>query len=154
MLDSKLWWKGPEWLLRRYPADKKIIEAPSLERRQAFLLTKPIEQNKILSKFSVYSKLQRVIVFCLRFIYNARNPTRKRINYLTSAELRKATIKITKLVQREEFFVEIETLRKDKLVHKSSKLVTLNPFMDSEDFLRVSRRLRKANIAFEIKQTL
>ncbi|XP_026482864.1 uncharacterized protein LOC113391113 [Ctenocephalides felis] len=69
---------------------------------------------------------------------------------LSPYELRHSTNAIFKVVQWEIFGMTTKTTKKNL----SSKLISLNPFLDSNDLLRVGGRLENANISFEQKHPI
>ncbi|XP_071564062.1 uncharacterized protein [Temnothorax nylanderi] len=157
LIESKIWWKGPDWLSSNaYPSRKAetFVDDQALEPRRIFVAVNTNEKVELLYKFSSYNKLQRVIAFCLRFIHNLKSPTVKDTGKLTTAELQKATIKIIKLIQREEFLPEMRDLSRQQSVDKASKLLSLNPFVDADGVVRVGGRLREASLAFDTKHPI
>ncbi|XP_076290939.1 uncharacterized protein LOC143214143 [Lasioglossum baleicum] len=55
------------------------------------------------------------------------------------------------IMQRDSFPAEIDSLTKEHRVAKSSSIVSLNPFLDSEGVLRVGGRLGKSNLPEKTK---
>lgn len=80
------------------------------------------ERFEILYKFSNYCKLQRIMAYCLRFMRNLKNPVKEK-GKLTITELQRATIKIMRLIQCEDFHSKVERLSGQLLVDKMSKLI-------------------------------
>ncbi|GFT90073.1 integrase catalytic domain-containing protein, partial [Trichonephila clavipes] len=68
----------------------------------------------------------------------------KRIGPLDLGELKKAEQLLLKLVQKEEFKVEMNGIQNSAMVPSNSRVKTLNPFIDSEGILRVGGRLRNS----------
>lgn len=78
--------------------------------------------SDLFSRYSKFSKMQRIIAYCLRFINNARCKNQnKQIGNLSSREIFNATILICKMIQRREFYSEIVSLDKNKNVSNKSK---------------------------------
>ncbi|KAJ8945298.1 hypothetical protein NQ318_002755 [Aromia moschata] len=69
---------------------------------------------------------------------------------LTISESHQATTRFIKNSQSEYFQTEINSLNKGKSL-KNSKLLNLNPFLDSEGILRVGGRLNYSQFPFEKK---
>jgi hypothetical protein len=74
---SSLWWSGPTWLQEEetsWPRCDHIMEV-SIEKKQVnplqvvSLVSQPRDEE-IVTKFSSWIKLQRIIAYCLRFIHN------------------------------------------------------------------------------------
>ncbi|GFU56260.1 integrase catalytic domain-containing protein [Trichonephila clavipes] len=66
-------------------------------------------------------------------------------------ELKKAEQLLLKLVQKEEFKVEMNGIQNSAMVPSNSRVKTLNPFIDSEGILRVGGRLRNSDINYNQK---
>ncbi|GFY02201.1 integrase catalytic domain-containing protein [Trichonephila clavipes] len=77
-----------------------------------------------------------------RFVYNCKSKESKRIGPLDLGELKKAEQLLLKLVQKEEFKVEMNGIQNSVMVPSNSRVKTFNPFIDSEGILRVGGRLR------------
>ncbi|GFX24746.1 integrase catalytic domain-containing protein [Trichonephila clavipes] len=71
----------------------------------------------------------------------------KRIGPL-DLELKKAEQLLLKLVQKEEFKVEMNGIQNSAMVPSNSRVKTLNLFIDSEGILRVGGRLRNSDINY------
>lgn len=86
IIESSLWWNGPEWLRaqeEKWPKYDNLIEVNScmLEQKTTRKVVMSTTCNiNILNKFSSVSKLLLVIAYCLRFAHNAKSPnTEKKI---------------------------------------------------------------------------
>ena len=66
-------------------------------------------------------------------------------------ELDNAEKIIIRLIQRDEFASEIANLKEIKAVHKKSKLLSLNPFLDDHCVLRVGGRLKHSTLSHSQK---
>ncbi|XP_035205738.1 uncharacterized protein LOC118180776 [Stegodyphus dumicola] len=132
------------------------LEVVETEKKGCVVHTSVIKNfviDELLHKYSSWTKLLRVIAWCLRFIANVKRSsiTRTKSNFLPSGELAVAYSWVIKSVQMQEFSEEIDHLKKRKLVSPRSKLNMLNPFLDDEGILRVGGRLRNASIAQNVK---
>ena len=159
--NSSLWWNGPIWLQQKntsWPRCEEIVET-STER-------KPVKPTKVVSlviqpsdeemftKFSSWTKLQRVGAYCLRFIYNCRHKNSPYQGALSPNELNEATLLCVRHAQNDSFRKEITDLqRKGRLSNKSS-LLTLNPFLDGNQCLRVGGRLQNSELNFDQQHPL
>ncbi|XP_047543301.1 uncharacterized protein LOC125075637 [Vanessa atalanta] len=146
--DTKLWWNGPEWLNHRYiERSKGEIPGTDLERK-SFNIHLPEEKTPIWEKFSSISKMKRVLSYCRRFL-KAKNKGNIE-KHLTINEMElilENLIIIIKYYQRKVYEKKIEDINKDGKVKKGSSLVTLSPFLDKNEMIRVGGRLQNANIA-------
>ncbi|GFV53907.1 uncharacterized protein TNCV_166741 [Trichonephila clavipes] len=107
--------------------------------------------NNFLKLSNDYFKIIRVLSFICRFVYNCKSKESKRIGPLDLEELKKAEQLLLKLVQKEEFKVEMNGIQNSAMVSSNSRVKTLNPFIDSEGILRVGGRLRNSDINYNQK---
>lgn len=134
-----LWWTGPNWLKqessfwpRRCLPDaegeinseddepvnlmialslltKCSTQDKNLIAREKKCETKHIQDVELLTRFSSFTRLQRVTAYCLRFSENCQT---KRTNGspLSALELRRAEEKLVKLAQSQYFITEVKRL--------------------------------------------
>lgn len=147
-----LWMTGPKWLAAaasEWPvtpmwADTNIDERPAAA---TVLATPACEGALLLERFSSLTRLQIVTARLCRFAHNCRVQERSRTyGHVTAMEMRDALLRWIRIVQASEFGDEIDRCRKRVGLQKSSKLVSLNPFVDEYNVLRVGGRLRHAAI--------
>ncbi|GBM70954.1 hypothetical protein AVEN_40454-1, partial [Araneus ventricosus] len=144
-----LWWSGPQWLHDKHLPNFIANETPSDDNDGTYLndslsfasQVKPIAE--FITKFSSCSKLTRILAYCFRFVHNLRSPSKKCSGPLTAAELVVAENLIIKLLQEQEFSVEIRMLRENKPLPCNSELLALNIFLDKSGIIRVGGRLSK-----------
>lgn len=77
----------------------------------------------------------------------------KEVKVLTVTKLEQAEQTVIKLVQQEVFYREIQDLQENKPIKYNSKLIMLDPYLDSENLIRVGR-LKHVNISEEAKHPL
>ena len=75
----------------------------------------------------------------------------KTIQPLSVEKLHEAEIQIVKFLQRKYFSDELQSLSTGKTVKGSSRLVSLDPFLDNNGIIRVGGRLNYAPIKFSRK---
>ena len=104
-------------------------------------------------RFSSWPRLKRVAAWFLRFVHNARTKLEERCydSLLNCEELRVAELFVIKDVQRISFAKELQIIRTNDSLPKSSPLASLSPFIDSYGILRVGGRLKNAPISEESK---
>ncbi|GFV03937.1 integrase catalytic domain-containing protein [Trichonephila clavipes] len=119
----ELWWFGPPFL-RQYkelePYDITAVEGDDLFLQELketsdfppSALLKNFEPLDIISNCSSFTKLQRVIAWCKRFIENARHPMSRTMGPIKSTELYESLKCIVKNIQRTSFYNEIQYLEK------------------------------------------
>ncbi|GFS66872.1 integrase catalytic domain-containing protein [Trichonephila clavipes] len=154
---------GPKFLHETFPIQTDS-SVPSLkdavpEERYCALQSTIVpnhlpDVNDLLHKFTSLSKLKRVIAYCLRFINNCRNSNDKIIGLLKTSELTNAMYILIKSVQIVEFNNEINALKGKQSLSCRSKILSLNPFLDCSNILRVGGRLRHANLAYGHKHPI
>ncbi|GFX99971.1 integrase_H2C2 domain-containing protein [Trichonephila clavipes] len=89
-------------------------------------LLKNFKPLDIISNCSSFTKLQRVIAWCKRFIKNARYPLSRTMGPLKSKELSESLQCIIKNIQRTLFSNEIQYLEKGIPLPNSYKLLILH----------------------------
>ncbi|GFX45986.1 integrase catalytic domain-containing protein [Trichonephila clavipes] len=153
----ELWWFGPPFshhYKELEPYDITAVEGDDLflqelKETSDFLLCallKNFEPLDIISNCSSFTKLQRVIAWCKRFIENARHPMYRTMGPLKSKELSESLKCIIKNIQRTSFYNEIQYLEKGIPLPNSYKLLNFNPLLDDSGLLRVGGRLRNSPI--------
>ena len=151
--NCSLWWDGPSYLKE----DKSLwpnfqcidINLPEF-KKDKISLTINLPEIFPFENYSKLTKLQRIIAYCLRFIHNCTN-TEKRYGPLTVTELDKSLFTLIKLAQQEYWQNEITALSRDKPISTNSKILSLNPFLDSDGLLRVGGRLSNSDQNYDAK---
>ncbi|GFT39901.1 integrase catalytic domain-containing protein [Trichonephila clavipes] len=157
----ELWWNGPKFLMSNQNPQRQIpvavIKDPGELKNCSdfsnFFLDSATNSfvNNLLNLSNDYFKIIRVLSFICRFVYNCKNKESKRIGPLDLGELKKAEQLLLKLLQKEEFKVEMNGIQNSAMVPSNSRVKTLNPFIDSEGILRVGGRLRNSDINYNQK---
>jgi len=149
-LKNKMWRTGPSWLLNEegeWPNEfVQICEIPELKKN--ICLVTNDNDFSILDKFASYTKLLRVVAYCLRFL-----PNHKNVGSLTAEEINKAEIRIIKILQDSRFAEEIKKL-KNKISIDKGTLTNLNPFLDENGLIRVGGRLQNSQLSFGQKHPI
>ncbi|GFW39055.1 integrase catalytic domain-containing protein [Trichonephila clavipes] len=158
----ELWWNGPKFLMsNQYPQRQipvAVIKDPGELKNCSdfsnFFLDSATNSfvNNLLNLSNDYFKIIRVLSFICRFVYNCKSKESKRIGPLDLGELKKkAEQLLLKLVQKEEFKVEMNGIQNSAMVPSNCRVKTLNPFIDSEGILRVGGQLRNSDINYNQK---
>jgi len=145
-LRNQTWFTGPTWLIKnenKWPDEVMQVNEIS-ELKKNTCLTTMHSDMKIFEGFSSYSKLLRIIAYCLRF-----RITNKHIGPLSAREINEAEIRVLKILQTTRFADEIKRLE-SKVVTPlgKSKLANLNPFLDGDKLIRVGGRLQMSELTF------
>lgn len=171
---NSLWWNGPGFLksmtsFNCYEPMNKVSLPPDedsepKQERSCFLQTyisvrrqtiTEVCSNYVyfkeesLNKFSTLPKLVRVVAYCLRFLRkNKPHSTR-----ICPTEYDESLRTILYCVQQETYSEEINDLEMTGEIKRTSKLRSLNPFVNESDkLLRVNSRLQNAeHLSFDQK---
>ncbi|XP_062534373.1 uncharacterized protein LOC134203539 [Armigeres subalbatus] len=157
------WWSGPPWLSEfpsRWPSpglDVPQTEFTTQEARTVTLTTfiAPNDQlaDQLFARFSSYTKLRRVVAYCLKYIDDAlrakiQGITKTTTNVLLTTDLEAADCTLARLAQAQLYSEELSS--NDQTI-KSSPLKFLKPRLDDNGILRVGGRLSNAEIPENIK---
>ncbi|KAM0724699.1 Pro-Pol polyprotein [Formica fusca] len=155
----QIWWKGPAFLhhntaMLPYECKNATEELPEARVSKSLAYHAVSQGSTIIERFSSFTRLKRAIAYCLRFKNNTSKEMIKTNGPLTVNEINKATTAIIKLCQASEFPQELYNLRKQSQLDSKSKLLTLHPFLDSDDLIRVGGRLHRAPIKYAQKHPI
>ena len=94
--------------------------------------------------YSSFIKLKMILGWVFRFVKNCRVCINKEsdkvkifLSYLTSSEIVSIETHLLSISQGENFGDEIKALRDGKVIHNSSCLLSLNPFIGPSKLLRL-----------------
>ncbi|XP_018407519.1 PREDICTED: uncharacterized protein LOC108783448 [Cyphomyrmex costatus] len=165
--ESSLWWQGPEWLKlpsSMWPNESRQDYDTSLEKRSTLVVqTLDIEsQWDLASRYSSWPKLLRITAYLIRFINKLRNRIYKKrssndesdsipSDIISVDEYKHARLFWLRVIQQNLFLDDVRRLKNSKPVAKTSKLISLNPFLDDDDLIRVGGRLRKSDLSYNAK---
>ncbi|CAH4020416.1 unnamed protein product [Pieris brassicae] len=149
-----LWWNGPSWL-PLYRNDKETQSYFTKEEEKNQYLVNIVQGTDntvkgIIQNCSSFSRAIRIVAWILRLLPRNKD---KRERYLTLAEVKEAKRKIIRNVQEDDFFYEIEKLRRKESINKST-LIALNPYLGQDGLLRVGGRLRNAFISKDMQHPI
>ncbi|XP_057318280.1 uncharacterized protein LOC130663179 [Microplitis mediator] len=105
------------------------------------------KKYNLIERYSSFSKLQRVVAYIMRLIYNAISNKQRKLGPLSTDELSQSHNLIIKMVQLSSFKKDIELISRGEQLPATSKLIPLNPILDDCGILRVGCRIAHASIA-------
>lgn len=161
----KLWWNGPHFLQEDYnerlndsQQPLNIEELSEAKKQVVTLHAVQNEEPSFINKFSSLSHLKRTIAYCLRFIHNSKaNSTRKVSKFngpLQSNELEHSKRVLLAIAQSEEFSEKIAALSRKKEISSKSKILSLRPFLDENNLLRIGGRLQGSQLDYQQKHAI
>ena len=165
LVESELWWYGPECIRSLEFGSSTsvgVIEMPrdadvDCERRnvvETVLLSVGYSGVFDLSRFSTLNRALRVISWVLRVANIARKTLVEPLRSLGFEDYKVAKIVFCKILQREHFEKEVVRLESGGSLHTDSKLIKLAPFMAEDGLLRVRGRLQLSELAYESKHPI
>lgn len=142
-----MWWNGPEFLRQcivSVPIDEHHHEDQTITLQERVIQTCMGEVVKSsLPGASTYSELKKIMAIQKLGTEN-----------YTVHDLKQVEIEILKVIQGEMFGDEINCLKRGKNIPKSSKLIALGVFLDSNNILRVGGRLKNADMDYDAKHQI
>ena len=152
LISFELWLNGPTWLLQHpsaWPASTDWRNQKDLSETKPVVLLTAAPLENFTELFSSYSKLKRVITWCLRFICNCRSIQKDRLSssHLSLDELQIAETMLLKLSQRRSFKAGQDSLLITNKVSSQSKISHLRPYLDDQGLIRVGGRLENSDLA-------
>ncbi|XP_075990311.1 uncharacterized protein LOC142985958 [Anticarsia gemmatalis] len=155
-----MWWNGPQWLQHsKIQFTRPNVLPTDLEVKKKTLQTLIVtnnEENKLTMQFNDFdtlTSLLRTITYCRRFLKQKlfKDNLDK---IITTEELELSLQTCIKRAQEEEFNEEIESIKRKKRVKKTSKIKSLDPYLDEHGVLRVGGRLRNADLTENSKHPI
>lgn len=162
LLNSDLWWYGPDFLMDRnidYSQFRINLTIDSLpEEKKVSLIVAPVAENfwqQLFDRVSIFSRLQRIVAYILRFAHNVANDSRtERLKgSLSPLELEKSTKLIAKKLQQQGFSREMHELRQN-IPLSNKHLRSLNPILSEDGLIRVGGRLENAEVPYNQKHPI
>ncbi|KYN14636.1 hypothetical protein ALC57_13143, partial [Trachymyrmex cornetzi] len=172
--DNSLWWNGPDWLADQCPVtsrgdsnvrftDDAVYRAEVEAKRFTTVYNLSVPQllasnetiNTLITDGSAFTKIERTLAYCIRFVHNCRKRREDRILFnLTVLELEFARREVLKYSQSVYFAEERKCLQNKRELNKSSSLLQLHPFLDEHGLIRVGGELHAAPWSFDRKHPI
>lgn len=160
LIDMKLWWNEPAWLMSNSSfdpfADSEIIEnLPEGKRNKTICHIINVNSVFPITNFASLLKLKRVLAYCFRFIKNCRQlKNERKTGSLTVSEIKYAFCKLVRVVQQNSFPEEYKSLSNGDIISKGSRLLSLTPFLDTDGVMRVGGRIKFSDFCFDKKHPI
>ena len=157
LLRHHLWWKGPQWLHREpwVMPHQPPRKAPSEARTVCVLqIASTVAEQITALNFQNYTAVVSVSAWVRRFcnrIQQGRPSPDERTRVLTGQERREAELWLFREAQKRVFSQDRHDITNNKPLGKSSRLKTLNPFIDDNLLLRIGGRLTNSDLALSQK---
>ena len=155
LLNHDLWWSGPSWLFAEpIPVPKQPPRRPvySPESKVSCNVLQLAPPPFLESRYSSYHRMLSITAWCLRFIHKLKIHHSSSVitggRCLSAGELSQAEVRLARLSQGRFFSKELHSLLLGQAVAPSSRLISLAPFVDDNQLLRVGGRLKKSSLAY------
>ncbi|KYQ54060.1 hypothetical protein ALC60_10921, partial [Trachymyrmex zeteki] len=139
-------------------------DLPERRSKTIAAVTATSQEFDIFNRYSMFTRLIRVVAYIYRFARNSRkaktktqdmhapSTTKKHIiSPITPEEQNQVIIHLLRIIQTIYFTAEIRSLDKGEAINKNSPLLKLNPFIDGSGVLRVGGRLKEATLPYSSK---
>ena len=149
--DLSLWVNGPPflqqynafWLAQHEPCVNLPDDDPEVTASVLVCATTDDAAliPQIIEYFSSWTRICKSVAWFCRFVRYLRDHSSVESGPLTASEICHARCLIVRFVQRAHFPQEYSDLSAGKVLRPSSKLIQLDPFLDSDGLLRVGGRV-------------
>lgn len=159
LLSHPLWWHGPPWLSQNretWPTSLPPLPESLPDVKITSLTVDVVEPilDNLINSFSSLTPLTRIVALLKRFVHNTKNPKNRITGNLTATELKSSLNHIIRIVQSTEFSLDYRNLQSKSPLHHRSSLLSLNPFLDDTQIMRLGGRLENAIISFNSKHPI
>lgn len=159
--NSSLWWSGPTFLLKdevlwpKMPNQKEKHDLPELISCSVVCCSTNVDPIcNLIKNTSNLIYLQKTIAYLQGFIYNFRNKSNKRTGHFSVTELKTSLYLLLHKAQLEMFPEEYAILKAKKSLPNKNRLISLSPYLDSNNLIRVGGRLDNSPYSFDTKHPI
>lgn len=153
--DLELWWSGPDFLVydeSEWPTLRQSVyqDLPEIKSMPLSMPESVVDFNR----YSTLNKIERTFAYVKRFVHNLKNPKSKLSGHLSVKELKDSYHYLCTVAQRESFPEEYKLLSKGISLNHKSKLLSMSPFVDDNNLIRVGGRIDSSKYAYETKHPI
>ena len=149
------WLTGPAWLKEReneWPEQVNLTFVSDDQNDQMVFSAKAEEKKLMIQweRFSDFNRLVNTMAYVQR-VFRKHKPATKT---LSVEEREGAQANIFRLLQQEQFAEEMKSLKVEKEMPKTSKILQFSPFIDQQGLIRAQGRIGKSQLSFETKHPI
>ena len=153
---TERWNKGPEFLYedeKYWPRPPEVLDNMAtdeleVKKVKVFHVNVISPLSRLLLHFSDWYKLKRIVAWLIKYKNFLFNRRMENMN-IGMSEMKAAEASIIRIVQEEEFSEERKDLQSRGFVKAGSSLRSLNPFIDSDDVVRVGGRIKNCGLDYD-----
>ena len=138
LISHDLWWNGPEWLYldsSEWPEQCFPSNSPVMEADKVCLHVEVLEPLVSLEDYSCFSHLKRITAWVRWFVHDCQHKNFRIVSFLSVAELAEAEAYWLVVRQQARFATDVDALKQNQVVSKSSPLLPFRPFLDESNLL-------------------
>ena len=152
LVESELWWGGPEWLSKapsqwpNYNGWRRKTDDPPEVPCHTLLEEPP--PDEVIRRFSSYRHMLKVISWMRLFCHNAKNkrPDRRLRKSITIKELQDTEVLLLAQSQRRSYPREMACLQKQQPIPRTSSIIQRRPILGPDQLMRVGGRLQRIDL--------
>lgn len=143
-------------LFNQYISDQPVRFEELTEVRKQKLVFSVIVSHDIFDRYSSLKRLKNVVGWIFRFRNNCKLKREQRVlnKCLSCNEQENALKRLIILSQKQAFYEDWQSLKKFNRILKHSKIISLNPFFDESNIIRVGGRIQDAEIEYNQKHPI
>ena len=147
------WLTGPAWLKRpesEWPEQMSLIFASDEENIPSSVFIIQAEEKKAVIQWERFSNFNRLVT-SLAYVQRTCSKYKPATLVVIDDERETAKAIIVKLLQQEQLGQEMKSLKAEKEIQKSTKILQFSPFLDEERLIQAKGRIGKSQLDFNAK---